>query len=76
MLFTDTLESLNLRLTMGVSLDGESDLSDLTDEQLMPYLNQQVILPPEHFFSKEISMNAIPPQWMKLIWPENQIVIK
>ena len=31
MLFTDTLESLNLRITMGVSMDGEVDLSDIPE---------------------------------------------
>ena len=73
MLFTDQLEGLNLKLSLGLTLDSESDLSHMNEIQLKPYMNK-IFLPPEDFFNNEICMNGVPPNWIKLIRNENTLI--
>ena len=38
MLFTDDMQGINLRLTMGLCLDNDCDMSDYNEKELRPYL--------------------------------------
>jgi len=51
LLFTDDLQGINLRLTLGVALDNECDISNIPEEDLKPYLGSNVYLPPEAYFT-------------------------
>ena len=50
LLFSEDLQGLNLRITLGLALDNEAELSDLKD--LKPY--SSVYLPPESYFPPHI----------------------
>ena len=60
MLFSDNLEGLNLRMTLGLTLDKQTDVSDINEDELKPYLTDYILFPPNHFYNKDISMNIMP----------------
>eukprot|EP00347_Sterkiella_histriomuscorum_P024404 403331233 len=75
MLFTEDLQGINLRMTMGLSLDNESDMSNLSENDLKSYLGL-VYLPPENFFPNSIVLNPLPPQWVQMLRNEpNQVFV-
>ena len=74
MLFSDNLEGINLRLTLGMALDKQTDISDISESELQPYLTDNIFFPPPHFFNKDISLNAIPPKWVALLGEEHTAV--
>ena len=46
LLFSDALEGVNLRLTLGVALDKQTNVTDLRQEDLRPYITDYITFPP------------------------------
>ena len=58
-MFTEQLESVRMQVSLGVEKGTERDVGELAE--LKSYVSEDVYLPPEHFFTKEISATPLPP---------------
>jgi hypothetical protein len=67
MLFSDNLEGMNIRMTLGIALDKETDVSEVNESLMTPYLTDYIFFPPEHYYNKDIIMNIMPPAWFSLL---------
>ena len=60
MLFSDNLEGMNLRMTLGIALDKQTDVSDVKEDQMQTYLTDKILFPPSYYFNKDILVNILP----------------
>ena len=52
---------MNLRMTLGLALDKQTDVSDLLlEEDLKTYLTEYIFFPPHYYYNKDISMTLMP----------------
>jgi hypothetical protein len=67
MLYSDDLQGVNLRLTLGIALDKQTDVSDVPEEEMRSYLSDYILFPPYHYQNKDISMNIMPAKWFQML---------
>lgn len=74
MLFSDDLQGVNLRMTLGLALDKQTDISDVPEGEMRPYLSDYILFPPYHYFNKDISMNIMPNKWFQMLSDDKTLV--
>ena len=67
MLFSDNLEGMNLRMTLGIALDKQTDISDVKEDTMQTYLTDKILFPPPHFSNNDIHMNILPQKWFLML---------
>jgi hypothetical protein len=67
MLFSDNLEGMNLRMTLGIALDKQTDISDVKEEEMQSYLTDKILFPPSHYSNNDIHMNILPQKWFQML---------
>ncbi len=75
MMFSDNLEGMNLRLTLGVALDKQTDVSDVPESDMKPYLTDCLYYPPMHYSNQDIHLNILPQAWFSLLTAERTPLI-
>lgn len=61
-LFPDDIQGggVNLKMTLGLALDKQTDVTDINEDELQPYLTDYIMFPPSCYYNKDISMNIMP----------------
>lgn len=74
MMYSDDLKGVNLRLTLGMALDKQTDVSDIPEGEMQPYLSDYILFPPYHYTNKDISMNIMPTKWFQMLADDKTVV--
>ena len=67
LMFNESMDHVNLRVTLGVSRDFDTDVSDVNDIQSIVMKNIELKIAPENYFSQNVALNALPSSWFNAI---------